>query len=231
MKYGAEPEENRGSPYGGGTWKNPYLRDGEVVKRYPPARRAARLATCMRVLGHPLSIMMEWAEVVGAPPALAPIETAAQAEAVGIQPAPDKAKSMAEQRAVAAHRAALEKSIEKLAARRTIVKDELDELESELKSLLAMLKAAGGSPVEAAEEPKGKRSAKGKKAKSTKKLTAAKASGPSAVALNLASKGTVTPDLLADETGQTNVQASNVLGRLARDGLLKRTGRGEYGAA
>jgi hypothetical protein len=81
---------------------------------------------------------------------------------------------MTKQRAVATLAASLTKSIEKLAVQRDRVKTNLDELESELKLLLSMLKIAGDFPKAGSktQEPKAKTpKAKTPKAKTPKAKT------------------------------------------------------------
>jgi hypothetical protein len=183
----------------------------------PEPTRTQRLAAVMRVIGHPLSFMRKWPEAAG----------------VGTEAPERKTQDMAEQKALAAHRAAIEKSVVKLSERRDLLRAELDEVEAELKSLLSMLKAAG-LPADAPLEAMEKEIAKGKKVKlgkPTKAERAAQNEGPMSIALKLASKGTVTPVSLATSTGQQTIDASNLLGRLARQGKLKRVSRGVYGAA
>lgn len=200
-------------------WKNPYGSDHKH-RPYPQASQAQRLASVMRVIGHPLSVMKKWPEVV-----------VMQGAQVGIPDEARKAKDMAEQKAVAAHRAALEKSIEKLATRRDIVKAELDELEGELKLLLSMLKAAGGG-LQAPIDPTDSKPAKGKKppakAKPGKVLSKKEINE---LARSMLSKASLTADALAEATGQTSKNAAQTLARLARSGDAVRQSRGVYGAA
>jgi len=211
----------------GTNWKNPYPSEHRI-QTLPAPTRTQRLASCMRTIGHPLSIMREWPEVssIERPQIIRAVE------AVGIAAPVRKAQVMAEQKAVAAHRAGLKKSIEKLAARRDIVKAELEILEGELKTLLSMLKVSGYEVSEAPIDPtmtktKGKKDkGKGKKPKES-----SSPAGPGLIALRLVSKGTVTPTSLAEASGQNPIDASNTLGRLARAGTLKRVSRGVYGAA
>ena len=223
MKYGLEPEENKGSPYGGGTWRNPYG-DAHRIKSLPQATKTQRLATAMRVIGHPLSIMRKWPEVI-----------ALQAAQVGIVDEARKAKDMAEQKAVAAHRAALEKSVEKLAARRDVVKAELDELEGELKLLLSMLKAAGGPSASIADGPEAPAKRPKEKAQKAyaKKLAESSLSAKeiNELARKLLSKKSLSAAALAAETGQSPKNAAQTLSRLARAGDAVRQSRGVYGAA
>lgn len=210
------------SPYADGTPSPP---------RSEPSR-AERLASVLRATPNqrPLTTMLKWKEVRNL--ALG----AVTGQPVGTDHQKDKAANMAaEQKALAAHRAAIEKSVEKLATRRGILRAELDEVEAELKLLLSMLKAAGGPSPHLADGPEPvlvKNGKPGKKAKATDaKLDRAVASGPSAVAINLASKGDVTPASLAKVTGQSVVLANQVLGRLLKAGTLRRVSRGVYGAA
>jgi hypothetical protein len=194
-----------------------------VAVRVPPGAAAERVPCVFLgfVIGHPLSIMRKWPEVI------------ALKDAVGIQPEIDKAQAMAEQKAVAAHRAALEKSVEKLAARRDVVKAELDELEGELKLLLSMLKAAGGPSASIADGPE----APVKKGKGVKKdRTPDVSSNLSAKEINelarkLLSKKSVSAAALAAETGQSAKNAAQTLARLVRAGDAVRQSRGVYGAA
>jgi membrane-associated HD superfamily phosphohydrolase len=208
------------------SWVNPYGSEHRI-KAKPQSSQAQRLATVMRVIGHPLSIMRKWPEVI-----------ALKAGSETSEPI-NKAMSMAEQKAVAAHRAALEKSVEKLAARRDVVKAELDELEGELKLLLSMLKAAGGPSPSIAEGPvpqtKGPRP-KEKAQKAYAKKLASQESSLSAKEINelarkLLAKKPVNAEMLATETGQSTKNAAQTLARLARGGNAVRLSRGVYGAA
>jgi hypothetical protein len=142
---------------------------------------------------------------------------------------------MAEQKAIAAHRAALEKTIERLAARRDPLKLELDSIEAELKTLLSMLKAAG--PIAGEEEtpidPTTHKPTKGAKGK-PKAAGKDKKQGSltmRAIAMSTVAKGDTTPASLAKAAGIDPLHASNVLGALARAGEIKRISRGVYGVA
>lgn len=207
------------------SWINPYGSEHRI-KSQPQPTQAQRLATVMRVIGHPLPVMRKWPEVL------------ALTGAVGTPSEVDKAQAMAEQKAVAAHRAALEKSVEKLAARRDVVKAELDELEGELKLLLSMLKAAGGPSPSIAEgpTPPAKKGPKTKAQKDYAKKLAGQESSLSAKEINelarkLLSKKSLNAEMLAAETGQSMKNAAQTLSRLARSGDAVRESRGVYGAA
>ncbi len=136
---------------------------------------------------------------------------------------------MAEQKALAAHRAAIEKSVAKLAERRAVLRAELDEVEGELKLLLSMLKASGFEPppeVAAAKAQTTKANGKVKKVRDRDEEQS-----PASVAKSMLKEGAVTPEGLAAETGQSLKNASQMLARMFRNGEAKRLGRGVYGAA
>jgi len=204
-------------------WKNPYGERHRIQAKPIPTQKQ-RLDSVMRVIGHPLSIMRKWPEVVGT--------------ANEISKAEIKEQLMAEQKAVAAHRAALEKTVEKLAARRDIVKVELDGLEAELKALLAMLRIAAPQDV-VAEAIEGKNSKvkipKPKAVSKKLKELSVSAKDVNDLARKLladsSSKEPVTPDALGELTGQSNKNAAQTLARLARAGDAKRVGRGTYTGA
>lgn len=197
MKYG--PEENTGSPYGGGSWINPYLKEGEVIKRYPQPTKRARLATCMRVLGHPLSVMMKWPEVVNRSEVASP--KAARAAPVGTEPTPRKAMGMAEQKALASLLAGIDRTVVRLSEKRDGLRAALAVVESELQVFLLMLQAAGGEAVAAPSKkrraPKDKKGPKrgvkvpGRKSKKGRAVVDRSTEGPGAVALALAAAGKI----------------------------------------
>jgi hypothetical protein len=201
----------------------------EARLHYPTPNQAQRLASVLRATpSHkPLSVMRKWPEVTAA--------------TVGSPTPIDKARDMAEQKALAAHQAAIEKSVERLAARRTVLRTDLDVVEAELKLLLSMLKASGyegdakpelvpdskpkAKSAPAAATSKGKANGKGKAGKAGK---AEQPRNPAELAISLLEDGEVTPELLAEQTGQSLKNASQMLARLFRNGLCKRPRRGVY---
>ncbi len=205
------------------SWKNPYG-DEHRIKAQPKPTRAQRLATVMRVIGRPLSIMRNWPEVRALKNT--PSETVERS---------DKPQSMAEQKAIAAHRAALEKSIERLAAQRDPLKAKLESIESELKTLLSMLKAAGpvAGEEDEAMDPDAKKPRR-TKAEAQKaygeKLNGRKLSPHAATALKMLTKAeTITPAELAEKTGQSGAAASQTLAVLAKAGSIVKLKRGTFG--
>jgi hypothetical protein len=195
--------------------------------RYPDPSRAERLASVLRATrrGQPIQPMRKWKEVRD-------LSYLGLANPVGTDQRRDKAVDMAEQKALAAHRAAIEKSVEKLAGRRSVLQAELDVVEAELKLLLSMLKAAGGPSPHVADGPEpptkngAGRAKKGKKARDRDEEQS-----PAAVCASMLAEGEVTPELLAEQTGQTLKNASQMLARLFRNGEASRPRRGIYGAA
>jgi hypothetical protein len=226
------------------TWKNPYASRFPNRKPLPRQTRAMRLASVMRVLGRPLNTMSQWPEVIRmraeqdpqAPVGSVRVQEAKRGKSgsfVGIPEANNKAEIMAEHKAVLALRASLEKSIEKLAARRDILRAELNDVEDELKKLLAMLKASGADEISDAVVAKVS-SGKSKPGRKPKGETNGKVSGAADVILaHLKSKNgaTLTADQAAELTGQDPRDASQTLGRMCRAEQIAKVSRGVYGGA
>lgn len=108
-------------------------------------------------------------------------------------------------REVAAHVAAIEKTIVRLAARRAAI-------DLELQQLVAMMAIA--EPTKRVDRAPAK--------------TGRKRGGSQAVAQKLLEKGELTPAVLARWTGQSSKNAAQTLGDLARRKLARRVRKGVY---
>lgn len=212
VKVGAE---NSGRPlvYGSEHWAIPR----------PMAGRTERLDTLLRVIGRPLTKMLCWPQWQVHPGNTEQVEKAEQ-----------EAKMAEQQRALAVHRAALEKTIAKLSARRDVLRTELDQVEEELKTLLSMYKLterALGEGEESLLSPQGKsQKAKTKKSGAAKTSKNGDARGEALTLLAEAKsiKVGLTAAGLSKQTGQAVGASSQMLRKLVVAKLAKRLGRGAY---